>query len=196
MKRGRPAIKGIDNATAIARRRGCVMRVMYAPDSVCDLVIRTAMLVIFVRVVRFERIVAPVSEIEHDCRGILAELRLFPQSPQIRHELWIYSKHGTYRCFRLTEAGGLEEIRQDGEAVMTLAATGETPPAPEPGAGDTGEQAPDGSPAETPAKITPSDGPGTLPGEGISCPDPPVGAPSVDFLDPEGSRNNPPKTGD
>jgi hypothetical protein len=116
MKRGRPATRGIDTAVSIAQARGCVMRVTYAPESVCDFFIRTVMLVIFVRVVRIEKIVAPVHEIEHLCRGIIAELRLFPPSLQIRLELWVYSKHGTYRFFRLTEAG-LEEIPQGGEPV-------------------------------------------------------------------------------
>ena len=123
MKRGRPATKGIDDAIVIALRRGCVMRVTYSYQSVCDFFIRMVTWVIFVRVIRFEKITAPVHEIEHECRGILAELRLFPPSQQIQLELWIYSRHGTYRFFRLTEAG-LKEIRQDGEiAPATVPAT-------------------------------------------------------------------------
>jgi hypothetical protein len=64
--------------------------------------------------VRIEKIVAPVNEIEFMCRRMIAELRLFPPSQQIRLELWVYSRHGTYRFFRLTPAG-LEEIQQNGE---------------------------------------------------------------------------------
>ena len=114
MNRGRPATRGINDAVAIAQRRGCVMRVTYAHDSVCDFFIRAVMLVIFVRVMRIEKIVAPVSEIEFVCRRMIAELRLFPPSQQIRLELWVYNKYGTYRFFRLTD-GGLEEIQQSGE---------------------------------------------------------------------------------
>lgn len=132
MNRGRPATRGINDAVAIAQRRGCVMRVTYAHDSVCDFFIRAVMLVIFVRVVRIEKIVAPINEIEFVCRRMIAELRLFPPSQQIRLELWVYSKHGTYRFFRLTDAG-LEEIRQNGEtAPATVPATvkeGEADPA-------------------------------------------------------------------
>ena len=162
MKRGRPATKGIDNATAIARKRGCVMQIVYASDSVCDFLIRTAALVIFVRAVRFDKIVAPVSEIEHECRGIISELRFFPRSEQIRLEIWIYSRHGTYRFFRLTDAG-LEEIRQDGEiapAAVPAPAESDSVPATVPGSvkdadaspavipvtGHTPEKVPDGSP--------------------------------------------------
>ncbi|MDD4136623.1 MAG: hypothetical protein PHT99_01850 [Methanoregula sp.] len=114
MKRGRPATRGIKDAVAIAQKRGCVMQIVYASDSVCDLLIRTAALVIFVRIVRSEKIIAPVHEIVYEYREIIAELRLFPPSLQIQTELWIYTRHGTYRFFRLTDAG-LEEIQQDGE---------------------------------------------------------------------------------
>lgn len=162
MNRGRPATRGINDAVAIAQKRGCVMRVTYAHDSVCDFFIRAMMLVIFVRVVRIEKIVAPVSEIEFVCRRMIAELRLFPPSQQIRLELWVYSRHGTYRFFRLTDAG-LEEIQQNGEtAPATIPATvkeGEadpaavptvnkdsTSPATTPVTGDMPEQVPGESP--------------------------------------------------
>lgn len=125
MTRGRPATRGINDAVAIAQRRGCVMRVTYAHDSVCDFFIRAVMLVIFVRVMRIEKIVAPASEIEFVCRRMIAELRLFPPSQQIRLELWVYSKHGTYRFFRLTTAG-LEEIQQSGEPGTAGPANGDT----------------------------------------------------------------------
>lgn len=135
MKRGRPATRGIDDAVSIAQRRGCVTRVMYTPDSVCDFFIRTVALMIFVRVVRSEKIIAPVHEIAHEYREIIAELRLFPQSLQIQAELWIYSRHGTYRFFRLTDTG-LEEIQQNGE----------TAPATVPATVKEGEAAPDAVP--------------------------------------------------
>jgi len=116
MKRGRPSTIGINNAVTIAKKRGCVMRVMYAPDSVCDFFIRTVTLVTFVRLKRIEKIVATANEIQYESREIIAELRLFPQSLQIQMELWVYNKYGTYRFFRLID-DGLEEIRQSGEPV-------------------------------------------------------------------------------
>lgn len=114
MKRGRPSTTGINDAVAIAKKRGCVMRVTYSSDSVCDFFIRTVMLVIFVRAVRFEKIILPVEEIERECREIISELRLFPPSEQIQLEIWAYSKHGTYRFFRINGTG-LEEIPHEGE---------------------------------------------------------------------------------
>lgn len=114
MKRGRPSTTGINDAVAIAKKRGCVMRVTYAPDSICDFFIRTVTHVAFARLVRIEKIIAPASQIKHEYREIIAELRLFPQSLQIQRELWVYNKYGTYRFFRLTD-DGLEEIQQTGE---------------------------------------------------------------------------------
>ena len=138
MKRGRPSTTGINDAVTIAKKRGCVMRVMYAPDSVCDFFIRTVTHVAFVRLIRIEKIVAPASEIERERREIIAELRLFPQSLQIKRELWVYNKYGTYRFFRLTD-DGLEEIQQTGEQ----AKNGE----PEPEAKTNGGPSPDTEPA-------------------------------------------------
>jgi len=114
MKRGRPSTTGIIDAVAIAKKRGCVMRVTYSSDSICDFFIRTITHVIFVRLIRIEKIIAPASEIEHEHREIISELRLFPQSLQIKRELWVYNKYGTYRFFRLTDEG-LEESQQSGE---------------------------------------------------------------------------------
>lgn len=114
------------------------MRVMYSSDCVCDFLIRTVTHVAFVRLIRIHKIVAPVNEIQYEYREIIAELRLFPQSPQIQKELWAYNKYGTYRFFRLTD-DGLEEIQQTGEP----AKNGE----PKPDAKTDGGIRPDSEPA-------------------------------------------------
>jgi hypothetical protein len=185
MKRGRPATRGIDDAVTIAQKRGCVMRVTYSPESVCDFFIRTVTFVIFVRVVRFEKIVAPANEIGHECRGIIAELRLFPQSLQIQTELWVYSKHGTYRFFRLTGAG-LEEIPQNGEPGTAAPAGDETRP-DEAGAGETPSQT--GLPLSSPSAETPL-------GESVSSLPPVVNSPSENCGETGGSGNKSPVPGD
>jgi hypothetical protein len=116
MTKGRPATTGVDDAIVIARKRGCVTRIVYGLDSVCDLLIRTAAHVVFVKTRRTEKITATIHEIEHAYHGQIAELRLFPESAQILLELWVYSKHGTYRFFRIHEAG-LAEVDRDGKPV-------------------------------------------------------------------------------
>jgi hypothetical protein len=116
MTKGRPATRGVDDAVVIARKRGCVMRIVYGLESLSDLVIRTAAYVAFIKTRRTEKITATIREIEHAYQDLIAELRLFPVSAQILLELWVYSRHGTYRFFRLGEAG-LAEVDRDGMPV-------------------------------------------------------------------------------
>jgi hypothetical protein len=116
MTKGRPATTGVDDAVVIAHKRGCVMRIVYGLESLSDLVIRTAAYVAFIKTRRTEKITAPIQEIEHEYHNLIAKLRLFPVSAQILRELWIYSKHGTYRFFRIVEAG-LVEVDQHGMPV-------------------------------------------------------------------------------
>ena len=122
MTKGRPATTGVDDAVVIARKRGCVMRIVYGLESMSDLVIRTAAYVAFIKTRRTEKITATIQEIEHAYHDLIAELRLFPESAQILLELWIYSKHGTYRFFRIGTAG-LVEVGRDG---MPVPPPGET----------------------------------------------------------------------
>jgi len=116
MTKGRPATRGIDDAVVIARKRGCVMRIAYGLDSTCDFLIRTVAYIVFAKIRRMDRITATASGIGHEFRDIIGELRLFPKSKEILLELWIYSKHGTYRFFRIMEYG-LVEIGGDGGPV-------------------------------------------------------------------------------
>lgn len=125
MSKGRPATRGIDDAVAIARKRGCVMRIAYGLDSTCDFLIRTVAYIVFAKIRRMDRITATLSEVGHEFRDIIEELRLFPDSKQILIELWIYSKHGTYRYFRVME-NGLVEIAADG-APVTVPVPAELP---------------------------------------------------------------------
>jgi hypothetical protein len=116
MTKGRPATTGVDDAVIIAHKRGCVMRIVYGLESICDLVIRTAAYVAFVKARRTDKITATIREIEHTYQDLIAELRLFPVSAEILRELWIYSKHGTYRFFRISMAG-IDEVDRDGKPV-------------------------------------------------------------------------------
>ncbi len=108
MTRGRPVTKGVMDAIRIAGARGCVMKFCPGPESMCDFQIRTPVHVIFIRVKRFVRILAPLAEIEAEHRSFIQLLRSFPVSDSILRELWVYSKHGTYRYFRVTDTGIVE----------------------------------------------------------------------------------------
>jgi hypothetical protein len=150
MKRGRPATTGIDNAIPIAQKRGCVMRVTHSADSICDFFIRTITHVAFVRAVRFEKIIIPVKEIERECREVIAELRLFPPSEQIQLELWAYSKHGTFRFFRINDTG-LEEIPQERKSRESTPAEIPPPSTPPPAETSPFPRLSQDTPAENPS---------------------------------------------
>lgn len=92
------------------------MRVVFGFESLSDLVIRTAAYVAFVKTRRTEKITATIKEIEHAYQNLIDELRLFLVSAQILRDLWIYSKHGTYRFFRINERG-LDEVDHHGMPV-------------------------------------------------------------------------------
>lgn len=134
MKKGRPMTRGLDDAVAIARKRGCVMKCEYGLENTCDLFIRTSTYIALVRLRRMDKIDAPVGEIEHESRDLIAELRLFPESAQIHLELWAYSRHGTYRLF-LIRGTGLVELGRDGEPAGEKE-NGALPPGPDTGAGE------------------------------------------------------------
>jgi hypothetical protein len=116
MTRGRPVTKGVADAIRLAGARGYVMKFYPGPESMCDFLIRTPVHVIFVRVKRFLRILAPPAEIESEHRDLIQLLRSFPVSDSILRELWVYSKHGTYRYFRVTDTG-IMEIDRAGLAI-------------------------------------------------------------------------------
>jgi hypothetical protein len=109
MTRGRKVTRGVDNAIRIAGTRGCVMKFCSGPESMCDFMIRTPTSLVFVRVKRFDRITSGLPVIEAEHRSQVLQLRSFPGSAIITRELWIYSKHGTYRYFRVGNTT-LEEI--------------------------------------------------------------------------------------
>lgn len=176
MKRGRPMTRGLDDAVAIARKRGCVMKFEYGLENTCDLMIRTATYIALVRLRRLDRIDAATSEIEHEVRDLIAELRLFPESVQIRREFWAYSRHGTYRLFGI-RGTGLVELGRDGEPAGQAGNSG-TPPGPEPGTdpgngGGAGLETGNGKPAPS---LTPSgeaDSPSDKSPEKTCIPSPP-----------------------
>jgi len=113
MTRGRPVTRGVSDAVRIAKGRGTVMQFCAGTECVSDFMIRTPAHLVFVRVKRFIKILSPVAAIEAEHEEIIGEIRSLPSSDAILYELWVYSKHGTYRFFRIME-NGIREIGRDG----------------------------------------------------------------------------------
>jgi hypothetical protein len=70
----------------------------------------------FVRVKYLTRILASLEKIEAEFRHEVLLLRSIAQNAAISCELWLCSKHGTWRFFRVT-ADGIAEIGPNGMAV-------------------------------------------------------------------------------
>jgi hypothetical protein len=113
MTRGRPVSKALDDALPVARGRGTVMRFCPETESTCDLMIRTSVHLVIVRVKRVCKIRCTAEAIEAELHEWLILLRSFPVSKSILCEIWVYTKQGSWRFFRVGSTG-LVEIDRDG----------------------------------------------------------------------------------
>jgi len=116
MTRGRPVSKALDDALLIARARGNVMRFCPETESTCDLMIRDTVHLVFVRIKRVCRIRCTKEEIGAELQEWLILLRSLPVSESILCELWVYTKQGSWRYFRVGSTD-LVEIGRDGNPI-------------------------------------------------------------------------------
>ncbi len=89
------------------------MRFCPETESTCDLMLRTSVHLVFVRVKKVCKIRCTTEEIEAELQEWLILLRSFPVSESILCELWVYTKQGSWRYFRVGITG-LVEIGRDG----------------------------------------------------------------------------------
>lgn len=108
MTRGRPVTRGVDDAIRIARARGTVSRFCPGPGCVFSFMIRTPVQRVFVRIRYVTVLHVPVKEVEGEYRDLIALLRSQSGPGPDILELWTYNKHGSYRYFRIGDAGLIE----------------------------------------------------------------------------------------
>ena len=113
MTRGRHPKKGLEDAVLVAKARGTVMNFLQNRDSLCDFMIIGNGNLVVVRVRKVRRIRDTREEFEREFQDPIKGLRSFPSSGLILKELWIYSRHGIWRFFRMEDTGMIE-ICQDG----------------------------------------------------------------------------------
>jgi len=139
MKRGPEPVKGFDAAIPAALRRGQVMRFQSSPEYVGNFLFYGNGLLVMVCLrlaVRLSR--ATLAEICADNAGAIAGLCTIPCGGPVSRELWLYTRHGRLRFFRVDGNGGLEEIDRDGVPFVDGKPVGTMPPAP----GDAGSPPP------------------------------------------------------
>jgi hypothetical protein len=117
MTRGRQPTKNRDAGVARAEARGTVMQFVPEAGMVCSFMIRGAGRIIFVRIKRAARLHCGVLELAADHDELIAGLRTLPGSGPVVRELWLYSKKGVWRYFRVTDSG-IDETGPDGEPLI------------------------------------------------------------------------------
>lgn len=158
MKRGPEPVKGFDAAIPAALRRGRVIRFRSSPEYVGNFMVYGNGLVILVCLrlaVRLSR--ATLAEIRADFASAIAGLCTIPGGGPVSRELWLYSRHGRLRFFRIGGNGGLEEIDREGLPFVDGKPVGTIQPAS--GAA--------GSPVPAPAAGVPADSGGVDPPDHI-----------------------------
>jgi hypothetical protein len=109
MTRGRPVTRGIEDAIRIAGARGAVTRFRPGPECVFSFMIRTPVQMIFVRIRYVTVLHSPVRYVELMHRELITLLRSHIIPGPVIPELWTYNKHGSYRYFRISDAGLIEQ---------------------------------------------------------------------------------------
>ena len=116
MTHGSRPPKALTEAIPIARARGIIQLTMSGPERIFDIVIVSKIPVTFSRVMFAPAILATVYELSDYYRQEIARLRLIARDSAITAELWIRSKHGTWRFFLVTPSA-LVEIDREGKRI-------------------------------------------------------------------------------
>jgi len=113
MSRGPRPFQTLRDAIPIARMRGTVQMAKHGPESLFDFTIAGAKPVAFVCVKYTEYIRAVLADIARDCDDEIRRLRSVTQDAALSCELWLRSRYGTWRFFRVT-TDVLMELGRDG----------------------------------------------------------------------------------
>jgi hypothetical protein len=118
MSRGPRPHKAIAEAIPIARARGVVQLSTSGPERVYDISIISKIPITFARVMFAPEILATIQQLAEDFSKEITQLRIIARDAAVTAELWLRSKHGTWRFFLVT-ANSLVEIDRDGKPVVS-----------------------------------------------------------------------------
>lgn len=108
--------RALPDAIAIARQRGKVQVAVRGPEARYHFTIDSTSTGAFVRVRFTPRILATPADIAYFFRDEVLRLRAIMRDVALTRELWLRSKHGTWRFFRVT-ADGIVEIDRLGQEI-------------------------------------------------------------------------------
>jgi hypothetical protein len=121
MTRGRPPQKGLDVAIPIAEERGLVMEFRHTAKNLCEFLIIGNGYLAMVRVRKARNLHASILQVEADFSDAINEAGIIPCGGPVSRELWLYSRFGVMRFFRIENAG-LSEIDRHGLPLVTVPA--------------------------------------------------------------------------
>ncbi len=101
-------------AIPIAQARGLARKAMSGPEQIYDISIVSKIPYVFARVMFAPEILAPIAELAEYYAKEIARLRLIARAVAGSAELWIRSKHGSWRFFLVTP-DSLAEIDREGK---------------------------------------------------------------------------------
>jgi len=118
MSRGPRPHRALAEAIPIAKARGVIQIAMSGPERVFDIAIVSKVPVAFARVMFAPEILASIQQLADDFKEEIAQLRIIARHAAITAELWLRSKHGTWRFFLVTPSS-LVEIDREGKPVVS-----------------------------------------------------------------------------
>ena len=118
MSRGPRPHRALAEAIPIAKARGIVQMALSGPERIFDIAIISKVPVTFTRVMFAPEILATTRQLTDDFKEEIAQLRIIARDAAITAELWLRSKHGTWRFF-LVKPDSLVEIDRGGKPVVS-----------------------------------------------------------------------------
>ena len=117
MSRGPRPHRALAEAIPIAKARGIIQMALCGPERFFDIAIISKVPVTFARVMFAPAILATTQQFADDFKEEIAQLRIIARDAAITSELWLRSKHGTWRFFLVTP-DSLVEIDREGKQVV------------------------------------------------------------------------------
>jgi hypothetical protein len=117
MSRGPRPHRALAEAIPIAKARGIVQMAVSGPERIFDIAIISKIPVTFTRVMFAPEILATARQLADDFKEEIAQLRIIARDAAITAELWLRSKHGTWRFF-LVMPDSLVEIDREGKPLL------------------------------------------------------------------------------
>ena len=112
--RGPRAHRALKDAIPIAKARGLIQLAMGGPERIYDLSIVSKIPIIFASIMFAPKILASIPELAEYYASDIARLRVIARDAAVVIELWIRSRHGTWRFFQVTSSS-LVEVDREGK---------------------------------------------------------------------------------